>query len=449
MMMKHPILLVCLIIVASLVGCQGKEIIAVAPNGSGLTATAALTVTPTSNYSVTPTETPIILSEAQLNFQCLDVVPTPPDGAASTGIVVLAENMTSSVNGTLLLDMETGQMIQIARPDEVQINFVVSPDRTLMAFNNVISDAENRKIRDELIIVTADGQRQKMIPWEKKWLSILGWVSDQSLLFAYDEPAFQADWQKTPISYLVLNPFSGERQILRPDFPRFLDAPSTILPYWNGWLGTVYNSSLTLAVYPRLLEDDNNLYTYALWDVSEHQLIVSLDDIFVAYSLFNDTYPIPLWSPSGLQFVFQGVVETADLPKFELYKVEQNGKVEQLTRLTSVALVQDSNFSWSPDERYLAMYLTTWGDNIWETRARVAVLALATLEVTDYCIRVSGKGNIDGLPLMPIWSPDSKQFLVTDWDDENNQRVILVDIEKGSAFQIAEGIEPVGWMVAP
>ena len=59
-----------------------------------------------------------------------------------------------------------------------------------------------------------------------------------------------------------------------------------------------------------------------------------------------------------------------------------------------------------------------------------------------------GEGYGGDLPPAPIWSPDSQQFLVVDWYEKEHSRVVLVDIAQGFAAQIAEDMEPLGWMVS-
>jgi hypothetical protein len=253
---------------------------------------------------------------------------------------------------------------------------------------------------------------------------------------------------------LALNPFSGERQILEPDFPRILNTHPTVLdmlPFWEGWSGVIYDPTLTRAIYPRFVGNNDEMYTYAVWDVSERRLIATLEEVFSSSSSFGGNFPMPKWFPDGSRFVFQGFDPTEDPVKTELYEVSRDGQVKQLTHLSSVAYVWESSYSWSPDGGHIAMFLGPPLGAAFE-KARVAVLDTATLNITDYCISItfSGEGYGGGGPIWsPIWSPDGHQFVITDWYEKDHRRVILVDIEKNSAVQIANDMEPVGWMVAP
>ena len=463
--MKKLTLLICFVIIVLLAGCQGKQTPTVAPENSRAATIATspttpvptrqdtptpiilsptVSATPTATRTETATSTPVVPLEARLNFQCLETVPTLPSGAASSGIVILESR--AIVDGryrpdTFLLNMATGEISQLARQDETLGRFTISLDNKFVAFSSAIIDAEDKIIKNELIIATADGQRQKTLPWEEKWLTILGWTNDQRLLLSYDEPVLGMDGeQKTPISYLILDPFSGEQQILHPDFLSFLD--NADLPYWDGWYGVIYNPMLTQAIYPRFIGSDEEQYTYAIWGVSKQQLVTSLENVYTNFSVFSNTSPLPHWSLDGSRFVFRGQVYVSDqLVEFELYQVSQDGQTEQLTHLTSVALVQESNLSWSPDGRHIAMFLDT---KYVANETRVVVLDMETLVITDYCLPIRGVP-----PPSPIWSPDSKQFMVVDEYEKDHRRVILVDIVQGFAAQIAEDMQPVGWMVSP
>lgn len=471
--MKTKILCACLIIGVLVIGCKANEKpanthenptstakLSIMPTSTlqfaptqphispTISKTQTLTVTPTKTSTVTPTSTATIPPEARMNFQCLKVEPTLPIGATSRGVTVL-ENLDKL--NTLLLDMATGKTTQISMADENQVGHIVSPDKKLVAYESVLLSSDRSKIiQDELVIATADGQKQKAIPWEKGWVAIPGWLDNQRLIINISGLDPEENVSKKPATMLVLNPFNGERQILKADFPGFLDTPSTVLPYWDGWSGVVYNPTLTRAVYPRFIGDNEDMYTYAIWNLLNQSLVASLEDIFSTQSIYNDIFPMPRWSPDGSQFVFTGRVHFSGYVKSDLFRVGQDGKVDQLTHLGSFAHILDMNYSWSPDGRYIAMFLST--QDVKYPKALVVVLDMVTLDVINYCIPISydNAGNGTGTqPLSPIWSPDSRQFLVVDWYQKNHNRIILVDIIRGFAAQVAEGMEPRGWMLSP
>ena len=451
--MKKIIFSVCFLTIILLLGCAGNMT---------TDATSIETRTPVQQFEPTllpslPTEngtaTTVVTSiaETRLSSQCLDVT-TSPDETVSDGLVILASRtMVGDVYkpDVFLINMATKQASQIAVQNERQINHVVSRDKQFLAYKSIISDASNKIIKAELVIVNALGERLKVVPWEEEWLEMPTWLDNERLIISLLlNPEDNSG--KKPLSMLVLNPFGGERRILEPEFPRFLDTSSTILPRWEGWYGVVYNNTLTRAIYPHFVGKDEEIFTYAVWDLSQQRFVTSLENVFSAFSAFNDTYPMPVWSPDGSKFVFQGAVKTTSNPvKFELYGVSLNGQVEQLTQLTSAAYIWESSYSWSPDGRYIAMFIGPPLGAAFE-KARVAVLDTLTSNVIDYCVPVTFVGEgYGGQPSLPVWSPDSQQFLVTDWYEKNHRRVILVDIKKNIATQIMEDMEPVGWMIAP
>jgi Tol biopolymer transport system component len=184
--------------------------------------------------------------------------------------------------------------------------------------------------------------------------------------------------------------------------------------------------------------------------MSNQQLVASLENIFVAQSIHNDIFPMPHWSPDGSQFVFQGLVRFSDHVERELFQVSRDGQAEQVTHLSSFANILDTNYSWSPDGGHIAFFLAT--KQIRYPEALVATIDMSTMMVTNYCMPIlyGGEGyGMGGQPASPVWSPDGKQFLVVDWYEKDHYRVILVDVVLGLAAQIAEDMEPVGWMISP
>jgi hypothetical protein len=404
--------------------------------------------------------------EARLNFHCLQVAPTMPHEVKSSGVVVLESRVIANGGyykpGSILLNMLTGVTFQ----SEPGSDFNISPDKRLMAYDRTTFDSRGRIVNDELVIATADGHEQKVIVLDKivaaaygptqKPIPLLtglsgipGWLDNQWIVIslALDPDQGRA---KKPATLMVLNPFTGEKKLLPVDFSSFLDTPSTVLPYWDGWYGVIYDPTMTLAIYPRFVGSSEEQFTYGIWDISKKQLVASLENIYEPYAGDNGIFPMPRWSPDGSNFVFRGHHLTEQSLEAELYMVSRGGQIEQLTHLNPMEYVQNSNLSWSPDGRYIAMFLNTTAFGFNETQASVAVLDIKTLEVTDYCIKVTyaGDGYGGGQPPAPIWSPDGTQFLVVDWYRKDHQRVILIDIAQGLAAQIAQDMEPDGWMAS-
>ncbi len=464
--MKQPIVLVCVLLLILMPGCYRVErALPSATFAPTRRATSTLFPSPTASTTptVTATATPTLPPEARLRHRCLEVAPTMPPDAGSSGIVVMGEPYEYKERrfDRLLLDMATGRTTPIAGPEGSLFDFTVSLDKKFIAFMayQAFSNSlwgEDKTVQEKLVIANADGEWLKVIPWEKKWMGILGWTVDGRLLLAYDEPVLDASGEKQAlVSYLVLDPFHDTQQLLSPEYPRLWRPHSFyIIPSWDRWYGVVYDPTLRYAVYPRIIDGNEEMYTYALWDVSKRRQIATLEDIFASY-IYYHLYPMPVWSPDGSQFVFVGrVLEDIQdqYPKIEMYLVKRDGQVEQLTHLTPILSIQDSNFSWAPDGRHIAMFINSFVGSAYENKARVATLDLVSRDITDYCFTVTYKGEgygLGALPPPPIWSPDGTQFLVVDWYEKEHQRVILVDIVHGYAAQIAQDMEPVGWMVSP
>ena len=466
--MKKLIFLACFSIVILLFGCTGDMTISSTSITPSVSAEPhepiAPAPLPTENGTATsvapsPTNTPVFPPETQLHSQCLEVEATPLNQIMSNGIVIL-DSRESTVDNRykpdlFLLDMATSRTTQIAMQDERQTSHIVSPDKKLMAYESVTYNSTNNIMKkDELVIANALGERLITIPWEKGWVGMPTWLDNERLVINASGLNPEENAGDKPATLLILNPFSRKLQILKPDFPKVLDIHATlsaILPFWEGWSGAIYDPTLTRAIYPIYLDDNEDWFTYAIWDPSQRRLIATLEDIYAVASS-NTAYPMPKWSPDGSQFVFQGVVPARDPMKYELYAVSRDGETKQLTNLSSVAYVWESTYSWSPDGRYIAMFLSPPIGGVRSDNAHVAVLDTTTLAVTDYCVNItlSGEGYGSGSPLWsPIWSPDGHQFVITDWYEKDHRHVVLVDIEKKIAVKVAEDVEPVGWMISP
>ncbi len=84
------------------------------------THTPTITASLTTPITATKAGTPIILPETRLRRQCLDISPTLPLGAETSGIVVLESRVSVSFHykpDTFLLNMRTGKAINIVETD--------------------------------------------------------------------------------------------------------------------------------------------------------------------------------------------------------------------------------------------------------------------------------------------------------------------------------------------
>lgn len=188
-----------------------------------LTATATL-IRPTQEQPTpitSATSTPTIPPEARLKIHCLNVASTFPPQATSEGAVILSSYTRPE---TILLDMATGAKTELTQKDERWLIIGVSPDRTRMAYARLVLDeSSGAMIREELVVATAGGQVQKTIPWGKGWgYWNPGWMDNERLIFrlALNDP--DESTARKPVTFLMLNPFTGQRRVLPPDFPNIM-----------------------------------------------------------------------------------------------------------------------------------------------------------------------------------------------------------------------------------
>jgi len=89
--------------------------------------------------------------------------------------------------------------------------------------------------------------------------------------------------------------------------------------------------------------------------------------------------------------------------------------------------------------------MTGWrGDAVLPTWA---LLDTETHEVTNYCLQHYFYSNT---ARPPIWSSNGNQFVVeVDDPEDDDKKLILIDIFEGYAYQIAENITVYGWMAPP
>jgi hypothetical protein len=250
-----------------------------------------------SAYLSTPTESPSIPPEPLLKKECLEVLPDVPSEAVVNGKIILDSRV--DINGlysyeTFLLDKANGTMTKIAKPNENLVYFAVSPDRQQLAYSSSLFDKPGGKIiEDRLVISDADGTETKSLQWENGWGNLAGWLDDQKLVINIAGLDPDESTALKAASLMILNPFTGERRVLHPDFPDIYDMPS--VPDWDGWGETMYDPTLTRVVYPRWI--DSGTYEYTLWDLRGEEVLNTFLFTF---------FPIPRWSPDGLRFVVAG-----------------------------------------------------------------------------------------------------------------------------------------------
>jgi hypothetical protein len=400
--------LTTLFLLLTLVACGPAAVVppTVAPSPSSTPAPP----TATSTSAPTPTSTPAALTE-----RCTEILTAFPADKVPPGTLVL-----DVLDGLSLLNFNQ----QTQRTISGLIYGVgTSPDGKWLSYS--VSTSDNQ----ELFIESADGQMQTKLSLDLDWIifdSIL-WLDNKRLWF----PVWNGV-NKDPQT-LVLNPFTGERQILLPDYPDF--APfvffvgSSSLRLHFGYSNVVYDPSLRFVVYPQLDEDG---YEFVLWDRETGQGLAKIPDTGFYHRL-------PLWFLDGNAFV---VVAKPDRNGSEEWlMVNRDGEIRQLTHFGDLYPQFEFGLyaSLSPDGRYLAFGLSHEHDPDLYSLKDLIILNLQTLEAVNTCVSFDYPA--------PVWSPDSQYLAVQAYINKLHS-VVVLDVEQEWAVKVSNGIKtiPGGWL---
>ena len=448
MFRKHNLVIITLGLVL-LLGCVRTA----APISMEPTVGFSLSQTPAPVQTATPavpTATPVLTlaatddsGVANLTIQCLEIQSTLPTETTYNGVLILDGGGDFDLP-TTVIDMKTLQSTLVSDTDQEFHGFSISPDHHWFSYNQFIRadpPIEN------LVISDATGKDWLKIPREEYW-TWASWLDNDHLMVNIMEGSWTAgvnDLEEIAFRFLVLNPFTLERTLLEPDFPE-------IYMHWLiGGMMVVYDQSLERAVY--LQGSEGSQIYYTLWDVTNAQALVS-----IPYRGSPDR--IPKWSPLGNEFVI--AYQPVDLSwlSYEIYTVERNGEITQQTNLNNYYnWVSITDYSWSPDGNKIAFWYSAGLESYdsldifhFFKEQQLAVLDLASGQITCYCITGDYStipGEVSMTVPSPLWSPDGKQLVVVNrYDEDNHNRVILVDLETELAYQIAENAIPVGWLLA-
>jgi hypothetical protein len=376
------------------------------------------TLLPTPAHSPSPTAflTPTIHPEARLKIQIPKILERIPDDTEIIGTTVI-HGYTDAPS--YFLNMDTGAII--APKGEIYLTSV-SPNRKILAYIDATGSYENWNL-----VITKNLSELIIIPWEKDWLGLGNWLDNEHIVIRRKREPLLA-------SVIVLNPFTGERKEILPDYPDI----ETIYYAAEWWL-PVYDPTLTYVVYPRIAQDER----IVLWDLQKEQAITYLTSHNNPYGL------LPVWSSDGQHFVM--ALEDMYIPSleylaYELYLADCDGNVERYTYLTTYYnyLLRLDSYSWSPDNKQVAFHVAySWGEGKMP-EDQLAVLNTETREVTIFYLPGSFPHH------EPVWSPDGQQLLIDGYfytePETGIYWTIMLDILKGYAVKIAKNSFPVGWL---
>jgi hypothetical protein len=378
-------------------------------------------------------EFPTPIPGSGLEQRCVTLDKTLLEGFMITGTLVLNTNPLDR-NGedgeTYLMNMVDGT-VNLMTQIQGQINSTPSIHRISPNMKWFIYfEPKITGIGTKLHIRSIDGQEVPVINWDDTWGDSAEWLDDQQLIIW---PS--GDWLNGII--IVLNPFTGKLQKLTPN-----DHVISILSIDSPLI--YYNPTLTRAIY----QSGDSIFV--LWDVQSQK------DIWMTRGA--NFYVRPSWSPDGSQFAM--VITQYDIRQSDIFLVTPDGQETQLTHLAeaypSMLETYIEDMEWSPDGRHIA-FLVSVKDKIHEIKGpTLMVVDVVTKQITDYCVVVSRYS--DGYL---VWSPNGERLVVAspiDYQEyietapkgvKPHVRVVLLDIMKEVAVQIAEDMAPLGWMIAP
>jgi Tol biopolymer transport system component len=433
-----------LILTILFTGCQSVPAEAPTQMTTNVIATIAYpTITsPTDTLEIKATEV-----NPYLQVQCLSVQDALPPGFSSDGILVMQNikenHQISEVYG---LDLHNNNRFQVNQPWEDILEGEASPDGKWIFYKRYIwDDLQKKYTKIEIVVASLEGQLLQLtpevvLPDNPDWFfpNNYRWISNDQLLVRIPDPSSQNVVAST---VLVWNPFTNEKKIIRPEFPDVYEISGAINPSW-GYGVVLYNPMLTRAFY--LTGSGVTSVGYQLWDMEKGESIAT-------FELYNDTDIPPRWSPDGSRLAL--VDGQGD---GEISIIEADGKISQLTHVgDSLKYWEIQNLNWSPYGQYIAFSLwSKLSDSDRKADKKIATLAIADIKtgkVVDTCIPIGNDYGVRNLDI--FWSPTDKQLVVKDESahDYNNpnsyNRLILVDLEQGVAAQVAEYMEPFGWMI--
>jgi Tol biopolymer transport system component len=140
----------------------------------------------------------------------------------------------------------------------------------------------------------------------------------------------------------------------------------------------------------------------------------------------------------------------------DFYLVSRDGK--EFQRITDFAsefnFVSIPEYTWSLDNQRIAFWLKLKDDGQQAgAQSELAILDIPTRQVTRLCIQGISSITYESIVMdhpEPIWSPDGRYLMITQWDNPTSPKkyyVLVVDTETGSIEKISENTAPVGWMV--
>ncbi len=358
-----------------------------------------------------------------------------------SGVVILNKpaRIDGSEFGFFLLNLKNGNTI---RDVHEGLWTQVSPDRKYVAYEYIKGDM------GFLSMLNSNGRTitDSEFRFDGLIMDYFNWQNPEQLRILHEGMG-------NKLSAQLLNPFTRERAPLRTDWNGAyapenpyqdklvqweFDLPATKVSSVYG-ANILYDPSLTRVLYPK----DNGVVS----------LVNVENEAELASAQFEDWGKLPSWSPDGQYLSIVNHEGNAD----EFYLISRDGnefqKITNFSEELDFASISES--VWSPDSKQLAFWLNTkTGEQEASAQAELAVLDVATRQVTRFCIQgisaFAPRPWIMGHP-EPIWSPDGKYIMITQWDDPaspKNYYVLVIDTLTGVVEKISKNTTPIGWMIS-
>jgi len=407
-MRKLMVLCICILLTACDTAASmpiGTPTFSSGPSSNLSIDVATSTSEPTPSLRITATKN---ISSVGYQRTCLNIEKVPtPDVAFAGKIILGADVINTGYLKIYSLSPSDGSISLLI--DKAYGNVIISPDGRWVAYSASdysVSDTSAKFFE----ISSLDGRQHRHILYGNAEHMLFRWLDNQRVVLY----SFSKD-------LLVVDILNGQIQKI--------DIASPELDMNRDGIGVQgINSGLDRMVYYR--NTPNEFPSAVLWDLKNKKELWRLE---IGSELLWDR--LAQWSPDGSQFVMAGPITIYD-PVLELFLVDRNGKVNQLTHFREAGLEHNTIMApnWSPDGHYIAFWLN----------GSLAIFDMATKKVTDYCIFGSSP-----TPAVPNWSPDSKQLVLHgNADPTNSKPVVVVDIEKNRAIQVEDkSFLAEGWMV--
>lgn len=373
--------------------------------------------TPSIDQTATPTESVY----ADLEIDCLQILPSLPDIANLDGTLFL-DVRVGSTSPPMLLDMKNGEKVLLPELESDGLYHKLSLDSISLAYKSFRTGVT------KTVIMTADGQEREVADWQENWQTISYWFDNENIAIALREPRI---FDAAPPT-IILNTATGNYKELTGEFPNILGTAYRDF-LWS--TSTMYDPTVSRVAYIALGEESLEL---VLWDLREEKMVGRV-------SPWSGTFDRPKWSPDGQTLLMINEIfgwENGRKNFSEFHIMDYNGNVSRITQLTHhYEQSRIGNFEWSPDGRYVAFWFLNKVSDDFET---LAVLDMERNWVTNYC--VPGNQYSRGT-FPPIWSPSSQQIVVGNISEDLTQsRIILVDVKHEFAAVLPENLTPIAWL---